>query len=120
MRTPSPQDATGEIEIEATELLVLNDTRLRRFRLGEAIQNEEVRLKYRYGTCGGRRCSATSASPRCYAGHPRQPQPAGFLEIETPILTRARRRARAIFWCQRLHPGGLRRCRSRRAFKQYL
>jgi aspartyl-tRNA synthetase len=40
---------TGEIEIEATQLLVLNDTRLAPFSPSdEAIQNEEVRLKYRY------------------------------------------------------------------------
>src|SRR5580692_10922968 len=45
----NPKMPTGEIEIEATELLVLNDTRLAPFSPSEeAIQNEEVRLKYRY------------------------------------------------------------------------
>ena len=45
----NPKMETGEIEIEATELLVLNDTRLAPFSPSEeAIQNEEVRLKYRY------------------------------------------------------------------------
>ena len=40
---------TGEIEIETTELLVLNHTRQVPFSPSEeAIQNEEVRLKYRY------------------------------------------------------------------------
>ncbi len=45
----NPKMPTGEIEIEATELRVLNDTRLAPFSPAEeAIQNEEVRLKYRY------------------------------------------------------------------------
>jgi len=45
----NPKMPTGEIEIEATELLVLNDARLAPFSPAEeAIQNEEVRLKYRY------------------------------------------------------------------------
>ncbi len=45
----NPKMPTGEIEIEATELRVLNDTRLAPFSPSEeAIQNEEVRLKYRY------------------------------------------------------------------------
>ena len=45
----NPKMPTGEIEIEATQLLVLNDTRLAPFSPSEeAIQNEEVRLKYRY------------------------------------------------------------------------
>jgi len=52
---------TGEIEIEATQLLVLNDTRLAPFSPSEeAIQNEEVRLKYRYVDLRRQRCSATS------------------------------------------------------------
>ena len=52
LRTPdaiNPKMPTGEVEIEATELRVLNDTRLAPFSpADEAIQNEEVRLKYRY------------------------------------------------------------------------
>src|SRR5580658_472613 len=45
----NPKMETGEIEIEATELRVLNDARLAPFSPAEdAIQNEEVRLKYRY------------------------------------------------------------------------
>src|SRR6201985_2781584 len=45
----NPKMVTGEIEIETTELRVLNDTRLAPFSPAEeAIQNEETRLKYRY------------------------------------------------------------------------
>ncbi len=43
----NPKMPTGEIEIEATELRVLNDAKLAPFSPAEdAIQNEEVRLKY--------------------------------------------------------------------------
>src|ERR1700692_3508502 len=45
----NPKMPTGEIEIEATEIRVLNDARLAPFSPAEeAIQNEETRLKYRY------------------------------------------------------------------------
>jgi aspartyl-tRNA synthetase len=45
----NPKMPTGEVEIEATELRILNDARLAPFSPSEeAIQNEETRLKYRY------------------------------------------------------------------------
>ena len=45
----NPKMPTGEIEIAATELLVLNDSKVPPFSPAEeAIANEEVRLKYRY------------------------------------------------------------------------
>src|SRR3954471_21625434 len=45
----NPKMPSGEIEIETTELRLLNDTKLAPFSPSEeAIQNEEFRLKYRY------------------------------------------------------------------------
>ncbi len=45
----NPKMPTGEIEVVANELLVLNDSKLPPFSPAEeAIANEEVRLKYRY------------------------------------------------------------------------
>src|SRR5579871_1316192 len=45
----NPKMETGEIEIEATDLRILNDTRLAPFSPAEeAIKDEEVRLKYRF------------------------------------------------------------------------
>src|ERR1035437_5598744 len=45
----NPKMPTGEIEIETTQILVLNDARLAPFSPSDdALQNEEVRLKYRY------------------------------------------------------------------------
>src|ERR1700733_3891067 len=44
----NPKMPTGAVEIEATQLLVLNDARLATFSpAGDAMQSEEDRLKYR-------------------------------------------------------------------------
>ncbi|HEX8711941.1 MAG TPA: amino acid--tRNA ligase-related protein, partial [Terracidiphilus sp.] len=87
----NPKMETGEIEIEATELRVLNDTRLAPFSPAEdAIQNEEVRLKYRYVDLRRAemqrifrlRHDITLAVRESLSKH-------GFLEVETPILTKS-------------------------------
>ncbi len=45
----NPKMATGEVEVAAEQLLVLNDSRVPPFSPAEeAIANEELRLKYRY------------------------------------------------------------------------
>ncbi len=95
----NPKMPTGEIEIEATQLLVLNDTRLAPFSPSEeAIQNEEVRLKYRYVDLRRPemqrnfrlRHEITLAIRESLSQQ-------GFLEIETPILTKSHPRGRARF-----------------------
>jgi aspartyl-tRNA synthetase len=87
----NPKMPTGEIEIEATQLLVLNDTRLAPFSPSEeAIQNEETRLKYRYIDLRRPemqrnfwlRHEITLAVRESLSKQ-------GFLEIETPILTKS-------------------------------
>ena len=85
----NPKMPTGEIEIEATELRVLNDTRLAPFSPSEeAIQNEETRLKYRYIDL---RRSEMQRNFRLRHEITRAIRESlsdqGFLEIETPILT---------------------------------
>jgi aspartyl-tRNA synthetase len=104
----NPKMPTGEIEIEATELLVLNETRLTPFSPAEdAIQNEEVRLKYRYVDLRRAemqrnfrlRHEITLAIRESLS---RQ----GFLEIETPILTKSTPEgARDFLVPSRIHPG---------------
>ncbi|MGB6686338.1 MAG: aspartate--tRNA ligase [Terracidiphilus sp.] len=104
----NPKMATGEIEVEATELLVLNDARLAPFSPAEeAIQNEEVRLKYRYIDLRRQemqrnfwlRHEITRAIRESLS---RQ----GFLEIETPILTKSTPEgARDFLVPSRVHPG---------------
>ena len=104
----NPKMPTGEIEIEATQLLVLNDTRLAPFSPAEeAIQNEEVRLKYRYVDLRRPemqrnfrlRHDITLAIRESLSSQ-------GFLEIETPILTKSTPEgARDFLVPSRVHPG---------------
>ena len=104
----NPKMPTGEIEIEATELRVLNDARLAPFSPSEeAIQNEEVRLKYRYVDLRRPemqrnfrlRHEITLAIRESLSQQ-------GFLEIETPILTKSTPEgARDFLVPSRVHPG---------------
>jgi aspartyl-tRNA synthetase len=104
----NPKMVTGEIEIEATQLLVLNDTRLAPFSPAEeAIQNEEVRLKYRYVDLRRPemqhnfrlRHDVTIAIRENLSKQ-------GFLEVETPILTKSTPEgARDFLVPSRVHPG---------------
>ena len=104
----NPKMPTGEIEIEATELRMLNDTRLAPFSPSEeAIQNEETRLKYRYVDLRRvemqrnfwLRHEITRAIRESLSGQ-------GFLEIETPILTKSTPEgARDFLVPSRVHPG---------------
>ncbi len=104
----NPKMPTGEIEIEARQLLVLNDARLAPFSPSEeAIQNEEVRLKYRYIDLRRPemqrnfrlRHLITHAIRESLSGQ-------GFLEIETPILTKSTPEgARDFLVPSRVHPG---------------
>ena len=99
---------TGEIEIEATQLLVLNDTRLAPFSPSEeAIQNEEVRLKYRYVDLRRpemqRNFRLRHEITLAIRDNLSQQ---GFLEIETPILTKSTPEgARDFLVPSRVHPG---------------
>jgi aspartyl-tRNA synthetase len=104
----NPKMPTGEVEIEATELRVLNDARLAPFSPSEeAIQNEEVRLKYRYVDLRRPemqrnfrlRHEITLAVRESLSSQ-------GFLEIETPILTKSTPEgARDFLVPSRVHPG---------------
>jgi aspartyl-tRNA synthetase len=104
----NPKMPTGEIEIEATELRILNDSRLAPFSPAEeAIQNEEVRLKYRYIDLRRAemqhnfwlRHQITRAIRESLSQQ-------GFLEIETPILNKSTPEgARDFLVPSRVHPG---------------
>ena len=104
----NPKMETGEIEIEADELRVLNDTRLAPFSPAEeAIQNEELRLKYRYVDLRRPemqrnfrlRHEITLAIRESLSKQ-------GFLEVETPILTKSTPEgARDFLVPSRVHAG---------------
>ncbi len=87
----NPNMPTGSIEVLATDLLLLNDARTPPFSPAEdAIVNEEVRLKYRYLDLRrsemqqnfALRSRVAMAIRNFLVGE-------GFLEIETPFMTRS-------------------------------
>ena len=103
----NPKMATGEIEIAADELLILNDAKVPPFSPAEdAISNEEVRLRYRYLDL--RRAEMqhnfeirhkVALAVREYLSEQ------GFYEIETPFLTRSTPEgARDFLVPSRVHP----------------
>src|SRR5580658_3321062 len=104
----NPKMPTGEIEIEATELRVLNDTRLAPFSPAEdAIQNEEVRLKYRYIDLRRPEMQHNFKLRHDITRAIRESlSKQGFLEIETPMLNKSTPEgARDFLVPSRVHPG---------------
>ncbi len=104
----NPKMVTGEIEIEATELRVLNDTRLAPFSPAEeAIQNEEVRLKHRYVDLRREEMQRNFKLRHEITLAIRDNlSQQGFLEIETPILTKSTPEgARDFLVPSRIHAG---------------
>jgi aspartyl-tRNA synthetase len=104
----NPKMDTGDIEVVGRELLLLNDAKTPPFSPSEdAIANEEVRLKYRYLDL--RRAemqknfavrSRVAMAIRNYLVEQ------GFLEIETPFMTRSTPEgARDYLVPSRVHPG---------------
>ena len=104
----NPKMPTGEVEIEATRLLVLNDARLPPFSPSDdAIANEEVRLKYRYLDLRRSEMQRNFWLRHKITLAVRQSlSDQGFLEIETPILTKSTPEgARDFLVPSRVHPG---------------
>ncbi len=104
----NPKMPTGEIELVATELLLLNEAKTPPFSPAEeAIANEEVRLKYRYIDLrrvemqkNFRTRHEVTRAIRNYLSD------AGFLEIETPFMTRSTPEgARDYLVASRIYPG---------------
>jgi aspartyl-tRNA synthetase len=87
----NPKMPTGEIEIAAERLLVLNDAKVPPFSPAEdAIGNEELRLKYRYVDLRRQPMQQNFELRHKITLAVRENlSQQGFLEIETPILTRS-------------------------------
>ena len=87
----NPNMPTGEIEVVASELLLLNESKTPPFSPAEeAIANEEVRLKYRYLDLRRTEMQHNFALRSRVAMAIRNYLVAeGFLEIETPFMTRS-------------------------------
>jgi aspartyl-tRNA synthetase len=104
----NPNMPTGEVEVVADELLLLNEAKTPPFSPAEdAIANEEVRLKYRYLDLRrvemqknfALRSRVAMAIRNYLVGE-------GFLEIETPFMTRSTPEgARDYLVPSRIHAG---------------
>jgi aspartyl-tRNA synthetase len=110
-RSPETTNAnvpTGEVEVRAADVRVLNEARTPPFPISEDTNvSEEIRLKYRYldlrrtrlQTNIALRHDITLALRNYFNGQ-------GFLEIETPILTKSTPEgARDFLVPSRVHPG---------------
>jgi aspartyl-tRNA synthetase len=104
----NPSLATGEIEVVATSVVVLNPSDPLPFQLDEHVAaGEEVRLKYRYLDL---RRTAPAAALRLRSETNRVAREVlherGFVEVETPTLTRSTPEgARDFLVPARLRPG---------------
>jgi aspartyl-tRNA synthetase len=87
----NPNMATGDIEVVAKELLLLNEAKTPPFSPAEdAIANEEVRLKYRYLDLRRTEMQKNFKLRHDVARAIRNYlSDEGFLEIETPFMTRS-------------------------------
>jgi aspartyl-tRNA synthetase len=105
--TENAKLGTGEIEIVATEFKILNKADVLPFQLDRELSNEDMRMKYRYLDLRRERMSKnirtrhkiTNAARNCLDA-------AGFIEVETPILSNPTPEgARDFLVPARLNPG---------------
>ncbi|MGZ8868999.1 MAG: aspartate--tRNA ligase [Thermoanaerobaculia bacterium] len=99
---------TGEIEVEAREIRLLNDAKVPPFAIADETQvNEDLRLKYRYLDLRRPRMQHNIAlRHRATMEIRRYFDENGFLEIETPMLTKSTPEgARDYLVPSRVHPG---------------
>ncbi|MBA2340319.1 MAG: aspartate--tRNA ligase [Pyrinomonadaceae bacterium] len=108
----NPKIATGEVEVQASEILILNDARTLPFQLevaspSEALASEELRLRYRYLDLRRPQLQANIRLRHHVVQEIRRyMDEQGFTEIETPILIKSTPEgARDYVVPSRLHPG---------------
>src|ERR1041385_4575107 len=91
--TRNPKLATGDVEVRARELLILNDARTPPFQLDaapDALASEDVRLKYRYLDLRRPQLQSYLLLRHRVTNEIRRYMTAqGFTEIETPILIKS-------------------------------
>jgi aspartyl-tRNA synthetase len=106
--TINPKIASGEVEVLAREIRVLNEARTPPFQIAdEAAVSEDVRLKYRYLDLRRTRMQQNiGLRHRVVLAIRKHLDSQGFWEIETPILTKSTPEgARDYLVPSRVHPG---------------
>ncbi len=107
----NPKLSTGDVEVRARKLLVLNDARTLPFQLetvtSDALASEDLRLKYRYLDLRRPQLQANlRLRHRAVAEIRRYMDEHGFTEIETPILIKSTPEgARDYIVPSRIQPG---------------
>ncbi|HEY0386313.1 MAG TPA: amino acid--tRNA ligase-related protein, partial [Pyrinomonadaceae bacterium] len=107
----NPKIATGEVEVRASRLLILNEARTLPFQLetvtSDALASEDVRLKYRYLDLRRPQLQENlRLRARVVAEIHRYMDEQGFTEIETPILIKSTPEgARDYIVPSRIQPG---------------
>ncbi|MDQ3816644.1 MAG: aspartate--tRNA ligase, partial [Acidobacteriota bacterium] len=107
----NPKIATGDVEVSAREILVLNDARTPPFQIEpasmDALASEDVRLKYRYLDLRRPQLQGNlRLRHRTVAEIRRYMDDEGFTEIETPILIKSTPEgARDYIVPSRIQPG---------------
>ncbi|MCR8704718.1 aspartate--tRNA ligase [Campylobacter sp. 2352 PW] len=86
----NPKLKTGEIEVIISKLTIENESAVVPFAIGDESVNEELRLKYRFLDLRSKKLYDNFAlrSTACIAAR-NSLSKMGFLEVETPILTKA-------------------------------
>ena len=106
--TENPKIPTGEVELRASEISVLNTAKTLPFEIDEyTTVSEEIRLKYRFLDLRRRRMLENLTLRHKVAMIARRElDQMGFLEVETPVLTKATPEgARDFLVPARLNPG---------------
>jgi aspartyl-tRNA synthetase len=104
----NPDHPTGRVEVRASDLVLHNRAEHVPIQVDESVEtNEETRLTYRYVDLRGSRLQRNlRLRHRLGAAARRELDAHGFVEVETPILTRSTPEgARDFLVPSRVHPG---------------
>lgn len=105
--TVNPELPTGEVEIAATELIIVNKAEVLPFQLEKELSNEDLRLSHRFLDLRRPRMSnnlrlrhKVTKAARDFLDNN------GYIEVETPILSKSTPEgARDFLVPSRMHPG---------------